>query len=423
MIDIALLKNDIQHVVTMLNKRNIQFDTASFTQLEEQRKTVQSHVEQLQATRNKGAKDIGQAKSKGESTDALMQQMVAINSELDSAKSQLDIIQTKLQDILLHTPNIPHDSVPNGKDENDNLFIKQWGEQLRVSTQDHVEIGATLGMDIETAAQLSGSRFTILRGPLAKLHRALAQFMLDTHITNHGYQECYVPYLVHPDILQGTGQLPKFADDLYKCQNSDHYLIPTSEVPLTNFVRNTIVQSADLPIKLTAHTPCFRQEAGSYGRDTRGMLRQHQFDKVEMVQIVTPETSEQAHEEMLQHAENIMQQLELPYRVVVLCGGDLGFSAAKTYDIEVWLPSQNTYREISSISNCTDFQARRMQARVKTDKGNIFLHTLNGSGVAVGRALLAILENHVLENGDIAIPKALQPYCNNQSILPQISNT
>jgi seryl-tRNA synthetase len=427
MLDPILLRKDLAAVLARLNTRkNPQpfLDEAAFTALEAERKNIQTRTEQLQAQRNSASKQIGQRKAKSESADDLMAQVAAIKDELDACAARLDAIQTELLALLLAVPNLPHDSVPVGPDETANQEVRRWapgGQAPRsfdFEVRDHVALGAPLGLDFETAAKLSGARFAFMRGPMARLHRALAQFMLDMQTLEHGYTECYTPYIVNADTLRGTGQLPKFEADLFAVKKGGQegegellYLIPTSEVSLTNMVRDTIVAEADLPIKLTAHTPCFRSEAGSAGRDTRGMIRQHQFDKVEMVQITRPEHSYGALEEMVQHAEAVLQKLELPYRVVLLSTGDMGFGAAKTYDLEVWVPAQNTYREISSVSNCEAFQARRLQARYKTVQGkNELLHTLNGSGLAVGRALVAVLENHQNADGSIRIPKALQPY-------------
>ena len=387
----------------------------------------------MQARRNVLSKQIGQAKAKGEPTNALMEEVADIKDSLDIAATGLEKMHVILQRVLLAVPNLPHESVPQGSDERGNIEVRKWSPveglggspaALAFEPKDHVDVGQPLGLDFEMGAKLTGSRFTVMQGPLARLHRALSQFMLDVQTAEHGYTECYVPYIVNADSLRGTGQLPKFEEDLFAAKKGGHeggndhesehaalYLIPTSEVPLTNFVRDVITPEAELPLKFTAHTPCFRSEAGSYGRDTRGMIRQHQFDKVEMVHIVHPEKSYEALEAMTGHAEVILQKLGLPYRVVLLCTGDMGFGSTKTYDLEVWLPAQKTYREISSVSNCEAFQARRLQARFKNAQGkNEFVHTLNGSGLAVGRALVAVLENYQLEDGSVAVPAVLQPY-------------
>ena len=414
MIDPKLLRTELDTVAEKLAKRGYELDKAFWQQVEEQRKSIQVKTEELQAKKNAGAKQIGLMKRNGENTDALMAEMATISSEMKQAEDALKALQEKIQAAALTIPNLPDDSVPAGKDENDNVEMRRWGEprQFDFAVKDHSDLGEDLGLlDFEMAAKLTGSRFSVLKGQLAKLNRALIAFMLTTHTDKYGYTEMYVPYMVNADSLLGTGQLPKFEEDLFKLRGEkEYYLIPTSEVPLTNSVRDKILDPKALPIKMTAHTPCFRSEAGSAGRDTRGLIRQHQFEKVEMVQIVHPETSMQALEDMTGQAEYILQQLGLPYRVIVLCGGDMGFSAVKTYDIEVWLPSQTTYREISSCSNCGDFQARRMQARVKDGKKTELVHTLNGSGLAVGRTLLAIMENYQNADGTITVPEVLRPY-------------
>ena len=423
MLDIALLRKDLDSVLARLAKRkNPQpfLDEAAYRALEAERKTIQSRTEELQSQRNSLSKQIGMLKGKGEDVSAVMAQVGGIGDELKASADRLDVIQTEIAAMLLAVPNLPHDSVPVGADESGNVEVRRWGTPATYSfdVKDHVDVGAPLGLDFETGAKLSGSRFTFLKGPAARLHRALAQFMLDLQTQGHGYTECYTPYLVQAKALQGTGQLPKFEQDLFhvtsgdgEASDSKWYLIPTSEVTLTNSVADTIVPLDQLPIKLTAHSPCFRSEAGSAGRDTRGMIRQHQFDKVEMVQITTPEQSYEALEEMVGHAEAVLQKLELPYRVMSLCTGDMGFGATKTYDLDVWLPAQNAYREISSVSNCEAFQARRMQARFKTAQGkNELVHTLNGSGLAVGRAMVAVLENHQQADGSVYVPVALRPY-------------
>lgn len=414
MIDPKLLRTELDTVAEKLAKRGYELDKAFWQQVEEQRKYIQVKTEELQAKKNAGAKQIGLMKRNGENTDALMAEMATISSEMKQAEDALKALQEKILAAALTIPNLPDDSVPAGKDENDNVEMRRWGEprQFDFAVKDHSDLGEDLGLlDFEMAAKLTGSRFSVLKGQLAKLNRALIAFMLTTHTDKYGYTEMYVPYMVNADSLLGTGQLPKFEEDLFKLRGEkEYYLIPTSEVPLTNSVRDKILDPEALPIKMTAHTPCFRSEAGSAGRDTRGLIRQHQFEKVEMVQIVHPETSMQALEDMTAQAEYILQQLGLPYRVIVLCGGDMGFSAVKTYDIEVWLPSQTTYREISSCSNCGDFQARRMQARVKDGKKTELVHTLNGSGLAVGRTLLAIMENYQNADGTITVPEVLRPY-------------
>lgn len=415
MLDIQLLRHDINAAAARLATRNYLLDTSAFSAIEAERKEVQTRTQELQAKRNALSKQVGMAKAKGEDASAILAEVAALGDDLKAAEEKLVVIQGQMQSFLLSVPNLPHESVPTGKSEADNLEVRRWGTppSFDFEVKDHVDVGSALGLDFDTGAKLSGARFTFMKGQIARLHRALAQFMLDTQTSDHGYTECYTPYLVNADTLLGTGQLPKFEDDLFSTQHNDSklYLIPTSEVTLTNTVRDEIVPLEALPIKLTAHTPCFRSEAGSYGKDTRGMIRQHQFDKVEMVQIVPPEKSYEALEEMVSHAEAILQKLGLPYRVVSLCTGDMGFGAAKTYDLEVWLPAQNTYREISSISNCEAFQARRLQARFRNAQGKTeLLHTLNGSGLAVGRTLVAILENYQQADGSVSIPQALQPY-------------
>ncbi|MEA3250097.1 MAG: serine--tRNA ligase [Pseudomonadota bacterium] len=416
MLDPKLLRSELDYVAQRLALRGFTLDTAAFEALERRRRDLQTETEQLQSERNTRSKAIGQAKAAGEDIAPLLAEVSDLGERLDTAKAQLNEVAAELEALLASLPNLPHESVPAGKDEADNVELHRWGtpRTFDFTVQDHVDLGAKLGyLDFELAAKLTGSRFAVLRGPIARLHRALVQFMLDRQTLEHGYEECYVPYIVNSDSLTGTGQLPKFGEDLFRLEgDSDYYLIPTAEVPLTNFARDTIVEAAALPIRLTAHTPCFRSEAGAYGKDTRGMIRQHQFDKVEMVQMVEPETSYAALEEMRGHAESILKALELPYRVVTLCAGDMGFGASKTYDIEVWLPSQQTYREISSVSNCEDFQARRMQARYRSSaaKKPQLLHTLNGSGLAVGRCLLAVLENCQQADGSITVPEALRGY-------------
>ena len=418
MIDIQLLRKDIASVAERLAARKFQLDVAGFNALEAERKQIQTRTEELQGKRNSLSKQIGALKGKGEDASGVMAEVAGIGDELKASAARLDEIQEKMSAFLLNVPNLPHESVPVGADESGNVEMRKVGtpRSFDFEVKDHVDVGATLGLDFEVAAKLSGARFALMKSGIARMHRALAQLMLDTHVAEHGYTECYTPYIVNADTLRGTGQLPKFEDDLFKVSKGGEegeklYLIPTSEVSLTNTVRDEIVAGEDLPMRLTAHTPCFRSEAGSYGRDTRGMIRQHQFDKVEMVQIVHPEKSYEALEEMVSHAENILKKLELPYRVITLCTGDMGFGAAKTYDIEVWLPAQNTYREISSISNCEAFQARRMQARFRNAQGKPELvHTLNGSGLAVGRTLVAILENYQQADGSVVVPQALRSY-------------
>ena len=422
MLDIQALRNDLDGVVATLKKRGFEFDADTFTRLENERKLVQTRTQDLQAKRNTTSKQIGIAKSKGEDVAAIMAEVAGLGEQLKADEAKLAEIQAELQQLLLNVPNLPHVSVPAGKSEEDNVEVRRVGtpRSFDFEIKDHTDVGTPLGLDFDTGAKLSGARFTLMKGQIARLHRALAQFMLDTQTEKHGYTECYTPYLVNAETLLGTGQLPKFEEDLFSLAHNDSklYLIPTSEVTLTNTVRDEIVPLESLPIKLTAHTPCFRSEAGSYGKDTKGMIRQHQFDKVEMVQIVHPEKSYEALEEMVGHAEHILQTLELPYRVVSLCTGDMGFGAAKTYDLEVWLPAQNTYREISSVSNCEAFQARRLQARFRNENGKPeLLHTLNGSGLAVGRTLVAILENHQQADGSVKIPAALQPYMGGLAII------
>ena len=419
MLDIQLLRKDLDGVAERLAARGYTLDAAAFSALEAERRAIQTRTEDLQSRRNSLSKQIGAMKGRGEDTTAVMAEVGGIGDEMKASAAQLEDVQSRLSKLMLDMPNLPHESVPAGRDEKDNVEVRRWGtpRQFDFEVKDHVDVGTPLGLDFETGAKLSGARFTMLRGQIARLHRALAQFMLDTHTQQHGYTEIYSPYIVNPDILYGTGQLPKFADDMFRVEKGGgenvvtQYLISTSEISLTNTVRESIVDGAALPIKLTAHSPCFRSEAGSYGRDTRGMIRQHQFDKVEMVQIVAPETSYEALEHMVGHAEAILQKLELPYRVITLCTGDMGFSAAKTYDLEVWLPAQTTYREISSCSNTEAFQARRMQARYRNAQGKPELvHTLNGSGLAVGRTLVAVLENFQNADGSVTVPATLRPY-------------
>jgi seryl-tRNA synthetase len=423
MLDTILLRKDLPGVVAALQKRKnpqLFLDVDKFMQLDAERKTIQVRTEELQAKRNSLSKSIGMLKAKGESTDAVMAEVATYKAELEAGEIRTAAIVADLNAMVMTLPNLPHESVAVGAGEEGNVEVRKWGtiRKFDFEVKDHVDVGTPLGLDADTGAKLAGARFTLMRGQIARLHRALAQFMLDMQTIEHGYTECYTPYVVNADTLRGTGQLPKFADDLFAVKKGGQegesealYLIPTSEVTLTNTVRDTLLQEADLPIKLTAHSPCFRSEAGSYGRDTRGMIRQHQFDKVEMVQIVHPDKSYEALEQMTGHAEAILQKLALPYRVMALCTGDMGFTAAKTYDLEVWLPAQNTYREISSVSNCEAFQARRMQARFKNAQGkNELVHTLNGSGLAVGRTLVAVLENYQNADGSVRVPEALNAY-------------
>lgn len=420
MIDIQLLRKDIDNVAARLAARKYQLDVAAFNGLEAERKAIQIRTEELQGKRNALSKQIGMLKGKGEDTSAVMAQVGGLGDELKANEVALAEVQAKMARFMESVPNLPHESVPAGTDESGNVEVRRVGTPPRFDfeAKDHVDIGEKLGLDFDTATKLTGSRFSVMKGGIARLHRALAQYMLDTHTGQHGYTECYTPYLVNADSLRGTGQLPKFEEDLFAVkkggaegEGENFYLIPTSEVSLTNMVRDEIVALDQLPIKITAHTPCFRSEAGSYGRDTRGMIRQHQFDKVELVQIAHPEKSYEVLEEMVGHAETILKNLGLPYRVMALCTGDIGFGAAKTYDLEVWLPAQNTYREISSLSNCEAFQARRMQARFRNAQGKPELvHTLNGSGLAVGRTLVAVLENYQQADGSVVIPEVLRPY-------------
>ncbi|HZQ61108.1 MAG TPA: serine--tRNA ligase [Casimicrobiaceae bacterium] len=430
MLDINLLRNDLEGVAAGLAKRGIELDTAAFQALEAKRKEIQTRTQDLQAKRNSLSKQIGMAKAKGGDASALMSEVSGLGDELKRLEYALDEVQTQVRDLLLSLPNLTHPSVPVGRSSDDNVEVRRWGtpRSFTFPVRDHTDIGEALGMlDFATAAKLSGARFSFLRGGLARLHRALAQFMLDTHTREHGYTECYTPYIVNAETLIGTTQLPKFEADMFSVKKGGSetetveerlYLISTSEITLTNTVRGEILDADDLPLKLTAHTPCFRSEAGSYGKDTRGMIRQHQFDKVELVHVVQPERSYEALEELTRNAETILQKLELPYRVVALCTGDIGFAAAKTYDLEVWLPGQSAYREISSCSNCEAFQARRMQARFRNAQGKPELvHTLNGSGLAVGRTLVAVMENYQREDGGIDVPAALRPYMAGQAVI------
>ncbi|MEO7115092.1 MAG: serine--tRNA ligase [Caldimonas sp.] len=432
MLDISLLRKDLAQVIARLETRKSPqtfLDVARFIALENERKSLQTRTEELQARRNAISREIGKLKGQGGDASAAMADVAGIGDELARSAERLAVIQTELHEQLMALPNLPDASVPVGPDEHANVEVRRWGEPRRFDfrTRDHVDIGAPLGLDFDTGAKLSGARFSFLRGPAARLHRALAQFMLDVQTEEHGYVECYTPYIVNREVLEGTGQLPKFKEDMFWVfrggdastagdagQGREQYLISTSEISLTNSVREEVLAESALPIKLTSHTPCFRSEAGSAGRDTRGMIRQHQFDKVEMVQITHPERSDEAHEAMVGHAEAILRKLELPYRVVLLSTGDMGFGASKTFDLEVWVPAQDTYREISSVSNCDAFQARRMQTRFKNAQGkNEFVHTLNGSGLAVGRTLVAILENGQNADGSVTIPAALRPYLGN----------
>jgi len=417
MLDVQLIRSNLEEVATRLATRGSTIDVAAVRALEEKRKHAQVRTQELQARRNASSKQIGELKRKGGDSSGLMAQMTAVGDELKTIEAELEAIQFALTEILLTIPNLPHASVPVGTSADENVEVRRVGEprKFAFAVKDHVDVGLGLGLlDFDTASKISGARFTLMKGPLARLHRALAQFMLDVHTTEHGYTEVYVPYLVNADSMRGTGQLPKFEDDLFSVPRADAgklYLIPTAEVPVTNIVRDQVVAAEQLPLKFVCHSPCFRSEAGSYGKDTRGMIRQHQFDKVELVQIIEPAKSYEALELLTGHAETILRRLELPFRTVALCTGDMGFAAAKTYDIEVWLPGQNAYREISSCSNFESFQARRMQARFKTEKGkNELVHTLNGSGLAVGRTLVAILENYQRADGGVDIPAVLQPY-------------
>jgi len=439
MIDPQLLRKDIASVEARLLARKFKLDVEKFNALESERKSLQTRTEELQAKRNQLAKAIGMKKGKGEDATAELAEAGQVNADMESGSARLSSLQAEIADFLMGIPNLPDESVPNGKDETENQEVKRWGQEpiFDFEIKDHVDLGAPLGLDFEVAAKISGARFAVLKGPIARLHRALAQFMLDTHTTQHGYQEIYTPYMVNAASMRGTGQLPKFEEDLFKVPRKmggtqsveggeeerveNFYLIPTAEVPVTNLVRDEIVNADSLPMKYVAHTPCFRSEAGSYGRDVRGMIRQHQFDKVELVQIAKPQDSMQALEELTGHAEKILELLELPYRKVLLCTGDMGFGSTKTFDLEVWVPSQKAYREISSCSNMGDFQARRMQARFKDGQAKPELvHTLNGSGLAVGRALVALIENRQQVDGSISIPKALQPYLGGLELLKPI---
>ena len=422
MLDPKKLRSDLEGMAKALRRRGFDLDVARLSELESRRKALQVLTQELQNARNTESKAIGKAKAAGEDIQPLLDAVADLGERLKVANDGLSETQEALREIALNTPNLPDESVPDGVDENDNREERRWGEPtpFEFETKDHVDLGAALGvLDFDAAAKLTGARFTVMSGPLARMHRALAQFMLDVHTTEHGYTETYVPYMVNPDSLYGTGQLPKFAEDLFRLEGTDYHLIPTAEVPLTNLVRDVIVDPDDMPRRYVAHTPCFRSEAGSHGKDTRGMIRQHQFDKVELVHIVKPDDSFDALEELTGHAESILQRLGLPYRVVTLCAGDMGFSATKTYDLEVWLPGQQKYREISSCSNMGDFQARRMQARWRnpeTGKPEL-VHTLNGSGLAVGRTLVAVMENYQQADGSIEVPEVLRPYMGGLAVL------
>jgi len=423
MLDQKLIRNELDFVAQRQKIRNVEIDQARLGELETQRKAAQQRSEDLQATRNSRSKAIGQAKGKGEDIQPLLDEVAQLGDQLKEAEGDLSKIQEELSSVMLSMPNIVDESVPAGRDEEDNIEVRKVGtpRSFDFDVKDHNDIGERAGaLDFETASKITGSRFALMRGEIAQLHRALVQLMLDTHTLEHGYTEVNVPQIVNRDSLAGTGQLPKFEEDLFKLvSDNEYYLIPTSEVPVTNIVRDSISAADELPLKFACHSSCFRSEAGSYGRDTRGLIRQHQFEKVEMVQIVKPEDSWQALEDMTSHAENILKKLDLPYRVVILCGGDIGFSAAKTYDIEVWLPGQDAYREISSVSNCTDFQARRMQARYRNPDTNKpeLVHTLNGSGLAVGRTLIAVLENYQQADGSVEVPEALVPYMRDKRVI------
>jgi seryl-tRNA synthetase len=419
-LDIQLLRKELPAVVAGLKRRGFDFDEAGFRALEDERKKLQSRTEELQAKRNALSKQVGMLKGKGEDASAVLAEVGGIGDELKSNEAALAALQEKLNEFLRRIPNIPRPEVPEGTSSDDNVEVRRWGTPRKFDfpVKDHVDVGGPLGLDFETAAKLSGARFAVLKGPVARLHRAIAQFMLDVQTLEHGYAEAYVPYMVNDYCIDGVTNLEKFREDGFKIEGREAFLISTAEVPLTNFVRDTILDAKDLPLKLTAHSPCFRAEAGTYGKDTRGMIRQHQFDKVEIVQIVKPEQSAQAHEELTGHAEEILKRLELPYRVMLLCAGDIGFSSAKTYDLEVWLPGQDAYREISSCSTFEAFQARRMQARFRNDKKVEPVHTLNGSGLAVGRTLVAVLENYQNADGSVTIPRVLVPYMGGATVIP-----
>ena len=422
MLDPQLIRNELNSIAKALDKRGVSIDTNKIQKIEDKRKAIQIKTEKLQADRNLISKEIGEMKAKGKDTENLLEKVTSIKNQLEKNEEELTATQQELNELIIVIPNIPHESVPDGNSDEDNQLIREWGEKQNFDFKinDHVDLGESLEqIDFDSATQITSSRFVVMKGQIARLHRALIQFMLDIHISEHGYQEVNVPYLVNADSCTNTGQLPKFKEDLFHIKDQDFYLIPTAEIPVTNIVKDKIVNDIELPLKFVCHSPCFRSEAGSYGKDTRGMIRQHQFEKVELVQIVQPEDSYNVLEELTLNAETILKKLNLPYRVVTLCAGDLGFAAAKTYDIEVWLPSQNTYREISSCSNFESFQARRMKARWRNSKTNKIelLHTLNGSGLAVGRALIAVMENYQTKNGDIIVPDVLRQYMSNESII------
>ena len=423
MLDIQLLRKDLPAVVAGLKRRGFDFDESQFRALEDERKKVQSRTEELQAKRNALSKQIGMLKGKGEDPSSVMAEVAGIGDEVRENETKLADIQQRQEAFLRVIPNIPRAEVPNGASSEDNVEVRRWGTPriFDFPVKDHVDVGAKLGLDFDTAAKIAGARFALMKGPLARLNRALAQLMLDTHTREHGYTEVYVPYMVTGACADGVSSLAKFKEDLFKIEGRDLYLIPTAEYPVTNFMRESIVEAKELPLRFTCHSPCFRSEAGSYGKDTRGMIRNHQFDKVELVQIVHPEKSSEAHEELTRNAETILQRLELPYRTMLLCTGDTGFASAKTYDLEVWLPGQQAYREISSCSNFEAFQARRMQARFRGDKGKVEpVHTVNGSGLAVGRTVVAILENYQNADGSVTVPKALVPYMDGATAIPVV---
>ena len=422
MLDPQLIRNELNSIAKALDKRGVSIDTNKIQKIEDKRKAIQIKTEKLQADRNLISKEIGEMKAKGEDAENLLEKVTSIKNQLEKNEEELTAIQQELNELIIVIPNIPHESVPDGSTDEDNQPIREWGEKpsFDFKINDHVDLGESLEqIDFDSATQITSSRFVVMKGQIARLHRALIQFMLDIHISEHGYQEVNVPYLVNADSCTNTGQLPKFKEDLFHIKDQDFYLIPTAEIPVTNIVKDKIINDIELPLKFVCHSPCFRSEAGSYGKDTRGMIRQHQFEKVELVQIVRPENSYNVLEELTLNAETILKKLNLPYRVVTLCAGDLGFAAAKTYDIEVWLPSQNTYREISSCSNFESFQARRMKARWRNSNTNKIelLHTLNGSGLAVGRTLIAVMENYQTKNGDIIIPDVLRQYMSDESII------
>ena len=422
MLDLQLIRNELNTIVEALEKRGVSLDKNKIQKFEDKRKTIQIKTEKLQAERNLISKEIGEMKAKGKDTESLLKKVSSIKSQLKKNEEQLTVIQKELNELIITIPNIPHASVPEGSTDEDNQLVREWGKKpsFDFKINDHVDLGESLEqIDFDTATQITSSRFVVMKGQIARLHRALIQFMLDIHTSEHGYQEVNVPYLVNADSCTNTGQLPKFKEDLFHIKDRDFYLISTAEIPVTNLVKGKIINNIDLPLKFVCHSPCFRSEAGSYGKDTRGMIRQHQFEKVELVQIVQPENSYDVLEELTLNAETILKKLELPYRVVALCAGDLGFAASKTYDIEAWLPSQNMYREISSCSNFESFQARRMKARWRNSNTTKieFLHTLNGSGLAVGRTLIAVMENYQTKNGDIVIPEVLRQYMANESII------